>query len=170
MTDMFVLIGATPAEAAKNAETVFNIEKQMATAQKSRVEMRDPNANYNKVNIDEFSKNYQHFNFRQILAASKITGQDSMLVSQPKTVKNLDDMLSSVPVADWQVYLKWHLLRGASGSLSSPFVKTSFAYSSALSGQQVQTPRNERMASLVDGSLPDLLGQLICREIFPAGR
>jgi putative endopeptidase len=95
MTDMFVLIGATPAEAAKNAETVFNIEKQMATAQKSRVEMRDPNANYNKVNIDEFSKNYQHFNFRQILAASKITGQDSMLVSQPKTVKTWMSLLSS---------------------------------------------------------------------------
>ncbi|GAB3902682.1 M13 family metallopeptidase [Mucilaginibacter boryungensis] len=167
ITDMFVLVGTSPAEAAKNAETVFNIEKQMASAQKSRVEMRDPNANYNKVNIDEFSKNYQHFNFRQILAASKITGQDSMLVSQPKTVKNLDEMLNTVPVADWQVYLKWHLLRGAAGSLSSPFVKTTFAYTSTLSGQQVQTPRNERMANLVDGSLPDLLGQLYVEKYFP---
>jgi putative endopeptidase len=45
--------------------------------------------------------------------------------------------------------------------------KNIFAYSSALSGQQVQTPRNERMASLVDGSLPDLLGQLYVEKYFP---
>ncbi|MES2276778.1 MAG: M13 family metallopeptidase [Bacteroidota bacterium] len=167
IVDLFKLTGVSEAEAAKEAETIFAIEKQMAAAQKSRVQMRDPNGNYNKVNIDAFSKNFTHFNFREILAASKITGQDSMLVSQPKLVKTVDSLLSVVPVSDWQVYLKWHLLRGASGSLSSPFVKASFAYNSALSGQQVQTPRNERMASLVDGSLPDLLGQLYVEKYFP---
>lgn len=167
ITDLFTLVGASPADAAKNAETVFNIEKQMAQAQKSRVERRDPNANYNKVNIDEFSKQFKHFNVREILTRSKITGVDSMLVSDPKTVTNLDNLLGTVPVADWQVYMKWHLLRGTAGSLSSPFVKASFEYTKSLTGQQVETPRKERMASLVDGSVPDLLGQLYVEKYFP---
>jgi putative endopeptidase len=168
MTTLFTLTGTSPEQAAKNAETVFTIEKQMAAAQKSRVQMRDPNANYNKVNIDEFSKNYQNLNFREILAKSKITGQDSMIVAQPKMVKTVDSLLTAVPVTDWQVYLKWHLMRGAAGSLSSPFVKATFAYTSALSGAQAQTPRADRMARLVDGSLGDLLGQLYVDKYFPA--
>jgi putative endopeptidase len=167
VADLFVLTGVSPAEAAKNAETIFNIEKQMAAAQKSRVELRDPVANYNKVNIDDFSKQFKNFNFREILTQSKITGQDSMLASQPKTIKRVDSLLSAVPINDWQVYLKWHLMRGAAGSLSSPFVKATFDYSSALSGQQVEAPRAERMANLVDRSVGDLLGQLYVEKYFP---
>ncbi|MBE9664537.1 M13 family metallopeptidase [Mucilaginibacter myungsuensis] len=167
VADLFVLTGVSQADADKNANTVYNLEKKMAERQKSRVELRDPNGNYNKVNIDEFSKQFTNLNFRQILADSKITGQDSMLVSQPKMVKLVDSLLTAVSPADIQVLLKWNLLRGNAGSLSSPFVNASFAYSSTLSGQKVQTPRNERMASLVDGSLGDLLGQLYVEKHFP---
>ncbi len=167
IADLFALTGVPAEQGAKNAETIFAIEKEIAKAQKSRVELRDPNANYNKVNIDEFSKQYKNFNFRQILTASKITGQDSMLASQPRVIKRVDSLLTAVPVSDWQTFLKWKMISGNAGSLSSPFVKANFNYSSALSGQQVQTPRNERMANLVDGSLGDLLGQLYVEKYFP---
>jgi putative endopeptidase len=167
IADLFALTGVPTEQGVKNAEIIFAIEKEIAKSQKSRVELRDPNANYNKVNIDAFSTNYKNFNFRQILANSKITGQDSMLASQPRVIKKVDSLLSAVPVADWQTFLKWKIISGNAGSLSSPFVKASFAYSSTLSGQQVQTPRNERMANLVDGSLGDLLGQLYVQKYFP---
>jgi putative endopeptidase len=167
IADLFALTGVPTEQGVKNAEIIFAIEKEIAKSQKSRVELRDPNANYNKVNIDAFSTNYKNFNFRQILAASKIIGQDSMLASQPKVIKKVDSLLSAVPVADWQMFLKWKIISGNAGSLSSAFVKASFAYSSALSGQQVQTPRNERMANLVDGNLGDLLGQLYVQKYFP---
>jgi putative endopeptidase len=51
--------------------------------------------------------------------------------------------------------------------LSSPFVKASFAFSSALSGQKVQTPRDERMSSAIDRSMGELLGQLYVEKYFP---
>jgi len=167
VADLFVLTGVSQEQADKNALTVYNLEKQMAAAQKSRVELRDPVANYNKVSIDAFSKQFKNINFREILTASKITGQDSMLVSQPKMVRVVDSLLSAVPMSDWNTLMQWNILRGSAGSLSSPFVKASFEYSSALSGQKVQTPRNERMANLVDGSLSDLLGQLYVQKYFP---
>ena len=167
VAELFVLTGTNQADAEKNAEKVFNIEKQMAQAEKTRLERRDPNANYNKVNIDQYSKNFKNINIRDILNRSKITGVDSMLVGDPKTVANLDNMLGTIPAADWQVYLKAHLLRGAAGSLSSAFVKTSFDYTKVVSGQQVQAPRAERMANLVDRSVPDLLGQLYVEKYFP---
>ena len=62
-------------------------------------------------------------------------------------------------------------MKGSAGYLSSPFVDASFKFSQVLSGQKVQTPRNERMSALVDGSLGELLGQLYVEKYFtPAAK
>jgi putative endopeptidase len=63
------------------------------------------------------------------------------------------------------------MLKGSASGLSSAFVKANFDYSRALSGQKVQTPRDERMSGLVDGSLGELLGQLYVEQYFtPAAK
>ncbi len=62
-------------------------------------------------------------------------------------------------------------MKSSAGALSSQFVKANFDYSGALSGQKVQTPRNERMARMVDGSEGELLGQLYVAKYFtPAAK
>jgi len=101
----------------------------------------------------------------------KVPGQDTLLVGQPDFFKTEDALLASTPVDDWKVYLKWNILKGSAGSLSSLFVNADFTYSSALSGQKVQTPRDERMSRLVDRSLGELLGQLYVVKYFtPAAK
>jgi putative endopeptidase len=75
-------------------------------------------------------------------------------------------MLKNVSVADWKTYLQWSVLKGAAGSLSSPFVKASFAFNQAQTGQKVETPRWQRMSSLTDGSIGELLGQLYVAKYF----
>jgi putative endopeptidase len=164
---LFKLTGASDADAAKNAETIFTIETAIAKAQLSRVAMRDPNKTYNKFAVGDFSKITPHLNWAQLMPLMKINGQDSVLVSSPDFYKALDAQLAATPVADWKIYLQWNVLRGSASSLSSPFVKASFDFGSALSGQKVQAPRDERMSNLVDGSLGELLGQLYVEKYFP---
>jgi putative endopeptidase len=164
---LFKLSGASDADAAKNAETIFTIETAIAKAQLSRVAMRDPNKTYNKFAVGDFSKLTPHLNWAQLMPLMKINGQDSVLVSSPDFYKALDAQLAATPVADWKTYLQWNVLRGSASSLSSPFVKASFDFGSALSGQKVQAPRDERMSNLVDGSLGELLGQLYVEKYFP---
>ena len=164
---LFKLTGASDADAAKNAETIFTIETAIAKAQLSRVAMRDPNKTYNKFAVNDFTKLTPHLNWAQLMPLMKINGQDSVLVSSPDFYKGLDAQLAATPVADWKIYLQWNVLRGSASSLSSPFVKASFDFSSALSGQKVQAPRDERMSNLVDGSLGELLGQLYVEKYFP---
>jgi putative endopeptidase len=166
ITTLFTLTGSSADEAAKNAEIIFNIEKQLANAQLSRVQMRDPNKMYNKFAVADFNKVTPHLNWVELLPKLKATGQDSILVGQPSFFKSADSLLAATPVQDLKTYLKWGVLRNSAGSLSSPFVKANFAYSSALSGQQVQTPRTERMSGLVDGSVGELLGQLFVEKYF----
>jgi putative endopeptidase len=168
---LFTLTGTGEDAAAKNAATIFNIEAALAKVQLSRVALRDPNVTYNKFSVADFSKTTPHLNWVALLPELKVPGQDTLIVGEPAFFKTEDDLLASTPVEDWKVYLKWNILKGSASALSSPFVKANFVFSSALSGQKVQTPRNERMSSLVDGSVGELLGQLYVAKYFtPAAK
>jgi len=171
IVNLFTLTGLNHDAAVKNAETIFNIEKTLAKAQLSRTAMRDPNVTYNKFAIADFSKTTPHLNWVELMPEMKVAGQDTLIVGQPAFFKAEDALLVETPVDDWKVYLKWNILKSSAGSLSSPFVKANFDFSSALSGQKVQTPRNERMARVVDGSEGELLGQLYVAKYFtPAAK
>jgi putative endopeptidase len=168
ITTLFTLTGSSEDQAVKNAATVFRMETALAKIQLSRTQMRDPNKTYNKFSLGDFEKMTPHLNWSTILPKTGIKGTvDSVLVGQPDFFKSIDAMLPATSVDDWKVYLDWNVLKGAAGSLSSPFVKASFDYSSTVSGQRVQTPRNERMSGLVDRSLGELLGQLYIAKYFP---
>ncbi|MHA4896485.1 M13 family metallopeptidase [Pedobacter sp. PWIIR3] len=166
MTTLFTLTGSTPAEAEKRAVIIMAIEKQLAAAQLSRLEMRDPYKTYNKFTVADFSKTTPNINWASMLTKFKVTGQDTIIVSSPKFFASLDGMLKTVSVADWKTYLKWNVLKGAAGNLSSPFVNASFAFGQAQSGQKVQTPRWQRMSQLTDGAIGELLGQLYVAKYF----
>jgi len=168
---LFTLTGTGNEAAEKNAATIFGIETALAKAQMSRTSMRDPHVTYNKFSVADFSKTTPHLNWVVLMPEMKVAGQDTLLVGQPDFFKTEDALLASTPVDDWKIYLKWNILKGSAGALSSPFVNADFTYNSALSGQKVQTPRNERMSRLVDRSLGELLGQLYVAKYFtPAAK
>ncbi|MDB5118155.1 MAG: family metallopeptidase, partial [Mucilaginibacter sp.] len=168
---LFKLTGTSEEAALKKATIIFNIETELAKAQLSRTELRDPNKTYNKFSVADFDKLTPHLSWSQMLPKMKAGGQDSILVEEPAFFKTEDALLASTPVEDWKVYLDWNILKNSAGALSSPFVKAAFTFSSVASGQKVQTPRNERMSALVDRSMGELLGQLYVEKYFkPAAK
>ena len=166
ITQLFVLSGSMDELAKKNAETIFAIEKALATAQMSRVEMRDPYKTYNKFSVADFSKTTPNMNWATLLPKMKVSGQDTMLVGAPKFFTELNALLVATPVADWKTYLQWNVLKTSAPYLSSAFVDANFAFTQVLSGQKVQTPRWQRMSQLTDGTLGELLGQLYVEKHF----
>ena len=166
MTTLFTLTGSSAAEAQQKANTVLAIEKSFAQAQMSRLEMRDPYKTYNKFTVEAFSKTTPNLNWTAIMPKLLVKGQDTILVSSPQFFLSLDGMLKTVPVNDWKTYLQWNVLKGSASNLSSPFVKANFAFTQAQTGQKVQTPRWQRMSSLTDGAVGELLGQLYVAKYF----
>ena len=166
ISTLFSLTGSTDAIATKNAETIFSIEKQMAAAQLGRVEMRDPYKTYNKLHINDFSKTTPGLDWKEILTGLKVTGEDSILINNPAFFTALSGLLKSIPLQDWKTYLQWNVLKSAAPYLSTPFVDASFTYNQVLTGQKIQTPRWQRMSSLTDGSIGELLGQLYVKQYF----
>jgi len=163
---LFELTGTSSEQASKNAETIFNLEKKLAQAQMSRLEMRDPYKTYNKFAWNDFQKSTPTLDWSNQFAIFGVSKPDSILVSAPKFFEETSKIIDQSTLEDLKVYLCWNILKGSASYLSSPFNKASFAYTQVLTGQKVQTPRWQRMSSLTDGVIGELLGQLYVKEYF----
>src|SRR5882757_2356135 len=65
---LFQLTGSDAAAATKNADIVYGIEKQIAASHKTNIELRDVNANYNKMAVALISKTQPNINWGTLLA------------------------------------------------------------------------------------------------------
>lgn len=166
LTSLFELTGTDSATAVKNANVVYGIDKQIAASHKTRVEMRDVKANYNKMAVSELAKREPNIGWPQVLQTLGAQ-TDSIDVGQPGYYDKLNALLKTIPLADWKVYLKANTLSNYADNLSKPFVDAQFAFHQVLSGQAVQKSRGEKMTSEVDQMLGEALGQLYVKKYFP---
>ncbi len=166
LTKMFGLIGEEPSRASQNADLILRLETTLANAQMPRVELRDPNKTYNKLTVADFTKQTPGINWSELMPKIGIRNQDTVLVQNVSFYRSMDSLLTATPVEEMKTYIRWNLLKGAASYLSDPFVKQSFAFNKVLSGQKEQTPRWQRMSTLIDGSLGELLGQLYVQQYF----
>ncbi|MBC7509053.1 MAG: M13 family metallopeptidase [Ferruginibacter sp.] len=166
LSRLFELTGTDATTAEKSATVTYEIEKQLATAHRTNIELRDVKANYNKMATAALSKKNPNLNWTTLLAdlGAKV---DSVNVGQPAYYNKLDRMLKSVPINDWKIYLKANALINYSNFLSQPFVDASFEYTKILTGQAVKKTRAEEMTQAVDRSLGHALAQLYVKKYFP---
>lgn len=166
ISKLFTLTGATAADAAAYADNIIKTETAIAKAQWSRVELRDPQKRYNKFTPDEFSAKMKVLNVQSIFTALDIPAQDYIIVSTPSFFYGLDSLLATVPLDTWKQIAKFDVLKAAAPYLSNDFVQANFEYQKVISGQKEITPRWQRMASQIDGSLADLLGKIYVDRYF----
>lgn len=166
LTRLFELTGTEAAAAAKNAAVAYDLEKQLATAHRTNIELRDVKANYNKLAVADLSKKQPALRWTTLLNDLGVRA-DSVNVGQPAYYDKLNTLLTSVPIDDWKVYLKARALTNYANYLSQPFVDASFAYTKILTGQAVKKTRAEDMTQAVDGSLGEALAQLYVKKYFP---
>ena len=162
---LFELTGSDAASAKKGAEIVYIIDKQLAASHRTNIEMRDVNANYNKIAVADLAKKHPNISWT-ILLDNLGAKTDSMDVSQPAYYDKLNTLLKSIPISDWKVYLKANSIATYANVLSKPFEDATFEYTKVLSGQAVQKTRGEIMAGAVDESLGEALGQLYVNKYF----
>jgi putative endopeptidase len=166
VADMFKLVGDDESVAQQKAQNILNLETALAKAQLSRVELRDPVKTYNKFSVDDFSKLTPGLDWSSLLASMKVSKADSILSNNPDFFKTVNSLLTAVPVDVWKAYLQWAVIKNNAAFLSSAFVNRQFQFNQVLSGQKQITPRWQRMSSLVDNNIGELLGQLYVEKYF----
>ncbi|MFD2514441.1 M13 family metallopeptidase [Pontibacter locisalis] len=167
LQNMFRLLGEDPAAAQKKAKMVMDIETKLAKASKARVDLRDPYANYNKMTIQEFTKQNPNLKVSQLLSGMGAQAAKEIIVGQPAFFKELNSMLKNVPLEDWKTYTKWHLARTMAPYLSQDFVQENFNfYGKVLTGAKEMQPRWKRVLRSTDAALGEALGQLYVQKTF----
>ena len=161
LTKMFQLLGDDSKKAAANSQTVYKMEEDLARASRKLEDLRDPYANYNKMSVSDFNKITPSINWSQMMTAMSISGIDTVIVGQPEFYKQVEKSLSTVSVDDWKTYLRWNLINGFAGELSSSFNNQNFHFfGTVMTGTTEQRPRWKRILDSQENFLGDALGQL----------
>jgi putative endopeptidase len=153
------LLGTAAADAAAQARTVLRIETALAGASMTRVQQRDPKAVYHRMPLAELAALCPGFDWSGYLLAAGVAGVQEVNVRQPGFFAALDSTLAAVPLADWQTYLRWHVVRTAMPALSTPFVREDFRFAQVLSGAKQMQPRWRRALESTDRALGEALGR-----------
>jgi putative endopeptidase len=165
----FAFLGEGTAEAAGSAATVFAIESKLATASRTRAELREVEKNYHKQSTEELLRTYANTPWRTYLAEGELSQLRYAIVGQPEFFEALDRLLPEFTISDWKVYARWHLLLGSARFLHAEVEREHFEfYYKTLMGQQQLEPRWLRSARLLDRAIGEAVGQLYVERYFPA--
>ncbi|HEY6929714.1 MAG TPA: M13 family metallopeptidase [Thermoanaerobaculia bacterium] len=165
---MFGLLGDPPEKAGAEAKSVLSIETMLAEASMTRVERRDPDATYHRLEMDKLKTLTPNFSWVAYFRDVEAPAISAMNVGQPKFFETLNAQLTAVPLSDWKTYLRWHLVHAAAQGLSSGFVQEDFRFfAQTLQGTKEIQPRWKRCVQSTDAQLGFALGRLYVREYFP---
>ena len=147
---------------------VIRIETRLARASKSMTELRDPEANYNKISYEELKQQFPGIDWDAYFQNIGMEGVREVCMGQPAAIHEVEAVLKEEPVEALQNVYLWHALNMASSYIDDESRAMNFAfYGTAMSGKQEDRPRWKRAVSSVEGALGEALGQLYVERFFP---
>ena len=156
--------------AAANARAILALETELAKAQWTKVQNRDPVKLYNKTEFAKLNKLVPGFDWKTYLADTGAAGRVTYAnVSQPSYMTGFGKLLAKAPLDAWKAYFRWHALSSYASYLSKDFDQANFAFfGTELRGQPEQQPRWKRAVGLVERAMGEGLGKLYVEKHFPA--
>jgi putative endopeptidase len=164
---MFELLGDQPEVAAAEAQTVMRIETALAKGSMTRVERREPKNLDHKMTSGELEKISPDFQWQVYFTKVGLPSLASLNVASPGFFKALNEELDKESMADWKMYLRWHLVHADAPFLAAAFLNENFDfYGKTLQGKKELRPRWKRCTDEVDGELGEALGQVYVDKYF----
>jgi len=169
---MLELLGDAPAVAAKEAQTVLDIETALAQASLERVKRRDPANLYHKMTRAELAALAPALDWNAYFTAAGAPAFGDINVTWPDFFKGASDLLTQRSLDDWKAYLRWHTVHDSADLLPAAFVNENFSfYGKLLTGAKELRPRWKRCVDLTDEQLGEALGQRYVEKTFgPEGK
>ena len=117
---MFQMFGFSSASAEKKMQNIIKVETALAKVSKSNAQLRDPEANYNKMSYSEFEAQYPKVQLGKLLSASGINLKDaqSLVVGQTDFMKGVNALLSKITPSEYRDYMEWGQIMSAASYLS----------------------------------------------------
>ena len=166
---MLKYVGYDDKTAKTAAKKILALETAMAQPRLDRVQRRDRRNSYNPMTVAELQKITPVINWNTYLKGIGIRKVDTLIVSQPKYMAALQEILNENNVEDWKHYMKWTLLNKSSDMLSTEIETADWEfYSRTLKGALKEESRDKNALQTVNGTVGEALGKLYVEQKFPA--
>ena len=170
IVQMFQLFGFKKSAAEKKMKNILKVETALAKASKSRTELRDPQANYNKMTLQEFQSRYPHFQLEKQMNAKGVKSPyiQELVVGQPAFMEAADKLFATMTAAEYRDVMEWGQIHGAAGLLNDEVRAANFDFwGKTFAGRKEDHPLWRRATSQVQGVLGEALGRLYVKKYFP---
>jgi putative endopeptidase len=167
---MFKLYGFSDEQAQAKANNVFKAETMVALVSKSMTELRDPEANYNKMTLKEFQQNYPNLRLVQLANAEGIDTKylQEMVVGQPSFLAGLDKIVSLYTADDLRALMEWDVINHSASYLTDEIREANFDFfGKTMSGRKQDYPLWKRATNQVESAMGEALGKMYCAKFFP---
>ncbi len=160
--------GFSEKDAQRISDDVLRIETRIAVASKSRTELRDPEANYNKLTYAELKEQFPGIDWDGFFSNLGMEGVREVCLGQPVAIHEVEKVLKEeTPEALQNIYL-WHAIDMVSSYIDDASRALNFGfYGKVMSGKEEDRPRWKRAVAAVEGGLGEALGQLYVAKYFP---
>jgi predicted metalloendopeptidase len=168
VTKVLTLLGEPAEKAAEDAKKIMALETKLAEASRTRVALRDPIKNYNKMAVRQFQDLTPDWNWSAYFNSIDLPEPGDINVHQPEFFKAANSLFKTTSLDDWKAYLRWHLINATAPYLSKDFVEENFDFNERiLRGTQQDKPRWKRVVISEDGDIGEALGKLYVGFYFP---
>ncbi len=170
IAQMFQLYGFSAADAAKKAQAVFLHETSLATISKSRTELRDPQANYNKMTLKHFQENYPNIPLEALANGEGIKSEyiQELIVGQPAFMAGYDKITAAEDAETLKALMEWDVIQSSCAYLTDEIREANFNFfGKTMSGRKEDYPLWKRATNQVQAQMGEALGRMYCKKYFP---
>jgi len=168
---MFQAYGFSKSAATKKMKNIFALEYALAQISKSRTELRDPQANYNKMTLREFSEKYPNLKLEQVMNAQGLKSEfmQEIIVGQPAFMEGANKIVAAMKPATYRDVMEWSVILSSTGYLNDQVREANFEFfGKVLSGRKQDHPAWRRATSQVENFMGQALGKMYVEKYFPA--
>ena len=167
---MFGLYGFDDAQAQKKSDAVFRQETILALISKSETELRDPEANYNKMTMKAFAEHYPNIPLEQMCVAEGVNKDyiQTLIVGQPEFMKGLDKIVALQTADEIKALMEWDIIMSSASYLSDEIREANFDFfGKTMSGRKEDYPLWKRATAQVEAQMGEALGKIYTQRYFP---
>ena len=155
-------------DGAAAAQTIMALETRLAGEHMYKEDLRNWDANYNKVELADLPTVMPNFNWDGYLKVTKAEDIDGLIVITTDYLKALDGIIEDTPLETWKTYLNWVALNSTAGRLNAALDEQNFAFfGTTLSGTEKQQDSWRRAVATVNGTLGEVVGKVYVDQHFP---
>ncbi len=168
---MFQLFGFSKSAATAKMKNIMKVETALAKVSKSRTELRDPEANYNKMTLAAFKERYPNLPLEKMLNARGVESKffQEMVVGQPAFLDGANQLVGSMKPSEYRDVMEWGIITESANYLCDATIAESFDFEGrVLSGRKENHPLWKRSTSQVERVMGEALGKIYAEKYFPA--